>query len=68
VKSGVPEGLAFPSPHATPVMMSLMSYQGMKRTRDNNIMDYVFDILHYKSTFSLCVFSCCLLTFWFWYW
>jgi len=30
----------FPAPHAAPVMMSPMSYQGIKRTRDNNIMAY----------------------------
>jgi len=35
VKSG-----AFPAPHAVPVMMSPVSYQGMKRTHDNNIMAY----------------------------
>jgi len=38
VKSGVPEWEAFPSPQ--PVMMSPLSYQGMKRTYDNNIMAY----------------------------
>jgi len=40
VKSGAPEGKSFPAPHAAHVMMSLMSYQGMKRTHDNNIMAY----------------------------
>jgi len=39
-KSGAPERLAFPAPHPAPVMMSSMSYQGMKRTYDNNIMAY----------------------------
>jgi len=34
VKSGAPEGSAFPAPHAAPVMLSPMSYQGMKRTHD----------------------------------
>jgi len=38
VKSGASEGQAFPAPHAAPVMMFPMSYQGMKRTHDNNIM------------------------------
>jgi len=33
VKSG-----AFPAPHTAPVIMSPMSYQGMKRTHDNNNM------------------------------
>jgi len=28
------------APHAAPVMMSPMSYQGMKLTHDNNIMAY----------------------------
>jgi len=41
VKSGASEGLAFPAPHAAPVMMSPMSYQGMKRTHDNNSMAYL---------------------------
>jgi len=40
LKSGALEGYAFPAPHAAPVMMSPMSYQGMKRTYDNNIMAY----------------------------
>jgi len=40
VKSGAPEGYGFAAPHAAPVMMSPMSYQGMKRTHDNNIMAY----------------------------
>jgi len=40
VKSGVPEGYAFPAPRAATVMMYPMSYQGMKRTHDNNIMAY----------------------------
>jgi len=40
MKSGASEGWAFPAPHATPVMLSPMSYQGMKRTHDNNIMVY----------------------------
>jgi len=40
VTSGAPEGLAFPAPNAAPVMMSPMSYQGMKHTHDNNIMAY----------------------------
>jgi len=39
-KSGAPEGKAFPAPHTTPVMMSPMSYLGMKNTHDNNIMEY----------------------------
>jgi len=32
VKSGAPEGYAFPAPHASPVMMSPVSYQGTKST------------------------------------
>jgi len=40
VKSGVPEEYAFPAPHAAPVMMSPVSYQGMKRTHDNSIKAY----------------------------
>jgi len=40
VKSGTPEGLTFPAPHAAPVMMSHMSYWGMKSTHDNAIMAY----------------------------
>jgi len=40
VKWDAPEGYAFPAPHAAPVMISPMSYQGMKRTHDNNIMAY----------------------------
>jgi len=40
VKSGAPEGWASFAPHAAPVMMSPMSYQGMKRTHDNDIMAY----------------------------
>jgi len=40
VISGAPEGQAFPAPHTAPIMMSPMSYQWMKRTRDNNIMAY----------------------------
>jgi len=43
VKSGAPE---FPVPHAAPVMMSPVSYQGMKRTHDNNIMAYICHISH----------------------
>jgi len=31
---------AFPAPHAAPVIMSPMLYQGMKRTYGNNIMAY----------------------------
>jgi len=34
VKSGSPEGYAFPAPHATPIIMSHMSYQGTNRTYD----------------------------------
>jgi len=41
VKSGAPERKTFPATHAAPVMMSPMSYQGMKRTPDNNIMAYI---------------------------
>jgi len=40
MKSSAPEGEAFPAPHASPVMISPTSYQGMKRTHDNNIMAY----------------------------
>jgi len=36
VKSGAPGGKAFPAPHAAPIMMSPMPYQGMKRTLDKN--------------------------------
>jgi len=38
VKSGAREWQTFPVSHAAPVMMSPMSYQGMKRTHDNHIM------------------------------
>jgi len=40
VKSCAPKGQAVPAPHAPPVMMSSMTYQGIKRTHDNNIMAY----------------------------
>jgi len=39
VKSGAPEGQAFPAPPAAPVMMSHMLYQGIKITH-NFIMTY----------------------------
>jgi len=38
VKSGSPERKALPASDAAPVMMSSMSYQGMKRTHYNNII------------------------------
>jgi len=40
VESGAPEGWAFPAPRAVPVIVFPMSYQGRKRTYDNNIMAY----------------------------
>jgi len=40
MKSGAPEGWAFPAPHAAPVVISPMSYQGMKSTHDNNNIAY----------------------------
>jgi len=38
VKAGASEGYAIPAPHGVPVMMSPMSYQGMKST---NIKDKI---------------------------
>jgi len=40
MKSGALKGYEFPAAHAAHVMMSPMSYQGMKRTHDNSIMVY----------------------------
>jgi len=40
VKSGAPEGYVVPAPHAVPVMISPVSYQGLKHTHDNNSMAY----------------------------
>jgi len=38
VKLGAPEEYGFPAPHAAPIMMFPVFYQGMKRTLENNIM------------------------------